>query len=150
MAPYMYKRNNEGIHIINVAKTWEKLMIAARIIAAIPNPRDVLVSLKIISIFVFLTLAFFCFSWVAQDQVEGCHSYRLSPTENTLKEQSLSSQPTLRVTTWEENGPQVHSLTRTQRSKYLFFWIFQLLILYLIYRFLEPRLVIVCDPRTDH
>lgn len=44
MAPYMYKRNNEGIHIINVAKTWEKLMIAARIIAAIPNPRDILVS----------------------------------------------------------------------------------------------------------
>lgn len=44
MAPYMYKRNNEGIHIINLAKTWEKLMIAARIIAAIPNSRDILVS----------------------------------------------------------------------------------------------------------
>ena len=41
----MFKRNNEGVHIINVAKTWEKLMVAARIIAAIPNPRDVLVSL---------------------------------------------------------------------------------------------------------
>jgi small subunit ribosomal protein SAe len=45
MDPYMYKRNNEGIHIINLAKTWEKLMIAARIIAAVPNPGDVLVSL---------------------------------------------------------------------------------------------------------
>jgi len=44
MAPYIYKRNNEGIHIINVSKTWEKLMIAARIIAAIPNAKDVLVS----------------------------------------------------------------------------------------------------------
>jgi hypothetical protein len=33
-----------GIHIINLAKTWEKLMIAARIIAAVPNPADVLVS----------------------------------------------------------------------------------------------------------
>jgi small subunit ribosomal protein SAe len=44
MDPYMYKRNAEGIHIINLAKTWEKLMIAARIIAAIPNPGDVLVS----------------------------------------------------------------------------------------------------------
>jgi len=51
MAPYMYKRNNEGIHIINVAKTWEKLMIAARIIAAIPNPKDVLVSYKSLSLF---------------------------------------------------------------------------------------------------
>jgi len=43
MAPYIYKRNNEGIHIINVSKTWEKLMIAARIIAAIPNAKDVLI-----------------------------------------------------------------------------------------------------------
>jgi small subunit ribosomal protein SAe len=43
MNPYVFKRNNEGIHIINVAKTWEKLMLAARIVAAIPNPRDVLV-----------------------------------------------------------------------------------------------------------
>jgi small subunit ribosomal protein SAe len=40
----MYKRNNEGTHIINISKTWEKLMIAARIIASIPNPKDILVS----------------------------------------------------------------------------------------------------------
>lgn len=45
MNPYVFKRNKEGIHIVNVAKTWEKLMLAARVIAAIPNPRDVLVSL---------------------------------------------------------------------------------------------------------
>ena len=44
MAPYIYKRNHEGIHIINLGKSWEKLMIAARIIAAVPNPRDILVS----------------------------------------------------------------------------------------------------------
>ena len=44
MEPYIYKRNNEGIHIINLAKTWEKLMVAARIIATISNPGDVLVS----------------------------------------------------------------------------------------------------------
>jgi hypothetical protein len=42
----MYKRNNEGIHIINIAKTWEKLMVAARIIAAIPNPSDIFVSIS--------------------------------------------------------------------------------------------------------
>jgi ribosomal protein S2 len=41
----MYNRNKEGIHIINIGKAWEKLMIAARVIAAIPNPKDVLVSL---------------------------------------------------------------------------------------------------------
>lgn len=44
MEPYIYKRNNEGVHIINLAKSWEKLMIAARIMAAIPNPKDILVS----------------------------------------------------------------------------------------------------------
>jgi small subunit ribosomal protein SAe len=43
MQGYIYKRNNEGIHLINLSRTWEKLMLAARIIAAIPNPRDVLV-----------------------------------------------------------------------------------------------------------
>jgi len=43
MNPYIYKRNNEGIHIINLGKTWEKLMLAARVIAAIPNPKDVLI-----------------------------------------------------------------------------------------------------------
>lgn len=46
----MYKRNAEGIHIINLAKTWEKLMVAARIIAAIPNPSDVLVSTEVNSL----------------------------------------------------------------------------------------------------
>jgi len=43
MAPYIYKRNREGIHIINAGKTWEKLMLAARVIASIPNPKDILI-----------------------------------------------------------------------------------------------------------
>jgi len=37
MNPYVYKRRNDGIHIINLGKTWEKLIFAARIIAAIEN-----------------------------------------------------------------------------------------------------------------
>lgn len=32
-----------GIHILNIGKTWEKLVLAARIIAAIENPNDVCV-----------------------------------------------------------------------------------------------------------
>lgn len=32
-----------GIHIINIGKTWEKLVFAARIIAAVENPNDVCV-----------------------------------------------------------------------------------------------------------
>merc|ERR1712086_278101 len=43
MKPYIYTRNKEGIHYLNISKSWEKLMIAARIIAAINNPKDVLV-----------------------------------------------------------------------------------------------------------
>jgi small subunit ribosomal protein SAe len=32
-----------GIHVINVGKTWEKLVLAARILATIDNPNDVCV-----------------------------------------------------------------------------------------------------------
>ncbi|ESX01998.1 hypothetical protein KL921_002833 [Ogataea angusta] len=38
---YIYKTRPDGVNIINVNKTWEKIVLAARIIAAIPNPADV-------------------------------------------------------------------------------------------------------------
>uniref|UniRef100_A0A158R3T8 Small ribosomal subunit protein uS2 n=1 Tax=Syphacia muris TaxID=451379 RepID=A0A158R3T8_9BILA len=45
MEQYVYKRRNDGnwIHLINIRKTWEKLLLAARAIAAIENPADVCV-----------------------------------------------------------------------------------------------------------
>jgi len=43
MKPYVYTRNKEGIYYLNLAKTWEKMMIAARIIAAVDNHKDVLI-----------------------------------------------------------------------------------------------------------
>lgn len=43
MESYAYKRRTDGTHIINLKKTWEKLMFAARAIAAIENPADVCV-----------------------------------------------------------------------------------------------------------
>ncbi|CAL1705868.1 unnamed protein product [Somion occarium] len=48
MLPYVWKHDflslrGIGIHIINIGKTWEKLVFAARIIAAIENPNDVCV-----------------------------------------------------------------------------------------------------------
>lgn len=43
MHQYVYKRKNDGIFIINIKKTWEKLLLAARAIAAIENPADVCV-----------------------------------------------------------------------------------------------------------
>jgi len=43
MEPYVWRRRADGIHIINIGKTWEKLVLAARIIAAVDNPNDVCV-----------------------------------------------------------------------------------------------------------
>jgi len=43
MVPYVWKRRTAGIHLINVNKTWEKLVLAARIIVAIENPADIVV-----------------------------------------------------------------------------------------------------------
>mmetsp|Transcript_28938 Transcript_28938/g.64708 ORF Transcript_28938/g.64708 Transcript_28938/m.64708 type:complete len:304 (+) Transcript_28938:52-963(+) len=42
MAEYIWRRNASGVHVINVGKTWEKLMLAARIVVAIENPADVI------------------------------------------------------------------------------------------------------------
>jgi len=41
MERYIWKRKNDGIYIINLGKTWEKLMLAARVIVAIENSEDV-------------------------------------------------------------------------------------------------------------
>jgi len=41
MEKYVWKRKQDGIHLINLGKTWEKLMLAARVIVAIENPEDV-------------------------------------------------------------------------------------------------------------
>ncbi|KAH6798733.1 40s ribosomal protein SA B [Perilla frutescens var. frutescens] len=43
MERYVFKRRNDGIYIINLGKTWEKLHMAARVIAAIENPQDIIV-----------------------------------------------------------------------------------------------------------
>lgn len=43
MEQYCYKRKNDGTYIINIRRTWEKLLLAARAIAAIENPADVCV-----------------------------------------------------------------------------------------------------------
>mmetsp|Transcript_8297 Transcript_8297/g.12374 ORF Transcript_8297/g.12374 Transcript_8297/m.12374 type:complete len:277 (+) Transcript_8297:74-904(+) len=41
MKDYIWKRRSDGLHIMNLGKTWEKLVLAARIITAIENPQDV-------------------------------------------------------------------------------------------------------------
>ncbi|CAK7242729.1 MAG: structural constituent of ribosome [Sporothrix thermara] len=43
MNPYLWKTRADGVNVINIGKTWEKIVLAARIIAAIDNPSDVCV-----------------------------------------------------------------------------------------------------------
>ncbi|ELW70240.1 40S ribosomal protein SA [Tupaia chinensis] len=41
MEQYIYKRKSDGIYIINLKRTWEKLLLAAHAIVAIENPADI-------------------------------------------------------------------------------------------------------------
>jgi len=43
MAKYVHKTRQDGVNIINILKTWEKLVLAARVIVAIENSQDVAV-----------------------------------------------------------------------------------------------------------
>ncbi|XP_078492216.1 small ribosomal subunit protein uS2-like [Ciona intestinalis] len=43
MEQYVYKQRQDGVFIINLKKTWEKIMLAARAIVAIENPADICV-----------------------------------------------------------------------------------------------------------
>lgn len=43
MKRYIWRRRIDGVFLINIGKTWEKLMLAARIIVAVENPEDVVV-----------------------------------------------------------------------------------------------------------
>ncbi|XP_045822074.1 40S ribosomal protein SA-like [Trifolium pratense] len=43
MERYIFKRRQDGIYIINLGKTWEKLQLAARVIVAIENAKDIIV-----------------------------------------------------------------------------------------------------------
>jgi len=42
MHRYVWRRKRDGVHIINLGKTWQKLVLAARVIVAIENPEDVI------------------------------------------------------------------------------------------------------------
>lgn len=43
MEDYIWKRRADGFYILNLGKTWDKLVLAARVIAAIENPQDICV-----------------------------------------------------------------------------------------------------------
>lgn len=43
MEPYVFSRRSDGIFVFNLLKIWEKIVFAARAIAAIENPADICV-----------------------------------------------------------------------------------------------------------
>jgi len=100
MKGYIYKRNKDGVHYMDIAKTWEKLMVAARVIAAAQskNQKDVLIV-----------------------------SSRQYAQRAVLKFATYTGANYL-------GGKWVPGTLTNQNTK----------------KFLEPRLIIVCDPRLDH
>merc|ERR1711934_1284779 len=100
MESYIYDRSRDGVFYLDLSKTWEKTMIAARIIAAIQakNKKDVLVV-----------------------------SSREYAQRAVLKFATHTGANYL-------GGKWVPGTLTNQNTK----------------KFLEPRLVIVCDPRLDH
>jgi len=44
MRRYVFRRTVDGIHILHLGKTWEKVMVAARAIVTIENPADIMVA----------------------------------------------------------------------------------------------------------
>jgi small subunit ribosomal protein SAe len=98
MESYVHQRKPDGIYIINLKKTWEKILLAARAIAAIENPADVCV----ISARPYGQRAILKFSThIGATPIAG----RFTPGAFTNQIQKA---------------------------------------------FREPRLLVVCDPRTDH
>jgi len=98
MGPYIWKRRGDGVYIIDLQKTWEKLVLAARVIATIDNPQDVVV----ISGRPFGQRAVLKFA-----KYTGAHAIAGRFTPGTLTNQIQQG-------------------------------------------FIEPRLIIVTDPRVDH
>jgi len=98
MKPYVYTRNKDGVHYMNISRTWEKLMLAARIIAAIDNPKDILV----------------------------------------ISNRQYAQRAILKFATYTRanyfGGKWTPGSLTNQNTK----------------KFQEPRLIIVCDPRSDH
>jgi len=97
MKRYVFRRTTDGIHIIHLGKTWEKLMVAARIIVAIENPQDIIVA----------------------------------------SQRPYGSRAVLKFSQYTQANPLAGR------------WMPGTLTNHITQKYLEPRLLIVTDPRTD-
>jgi small subunit ribosomal protein SAe len=92
MSQYVFKRAPSGAHVFDVQKMWEKINLAARIIAAIDNPQDVcVVSAKDIGQRAILKFAKFI-------KASSCAS-RFSPGTFTNHSQAGFREPRLIIVT---------------------------------------------------
>jgi len=93
MAQYVFKREkSSGAHIFDIVKMWEKIILAARIVAAVENPEDVcLVSGKDLGQRAILKFAKFC----GASSING----RFSPGTFTNHSQSGYREPRLIIVT---------------------------------------------------
>jgi small subunit ribosomal protein SAe len=98
MKSYVFKRTDDGVHLIDIGKTWEKIQIAARAIATIEDPSDIM---------------------VVSQRPYG--SRAVMKFANYIGAQAMP-------TRWTP-GTLTNQITR---------------------KFVEPRLLIVTDPRTDN
>jgi small subunit ribosomal protein SAe len=92
MNRYIWRRRPDGVHVINIAKTWEKLVLAARIIAGIDNPNEIcVISAPIIGQRAALKFANFT----------GCHAIagRYTPGTFTNQIQDKFEEPRLLIIT---------------------------------------------------
>ena len=106
MESYIYDRTRDGVFYLDLAKTWEKTMVAARIIAAIQekNKKDVLVSALFLSLSIWS-----CFLFLKLLLLTNARFFsRLFPPVFSPRE-PCSSLPLIPApTTWVESGSQAH------------------------------------------
>jgi len=98
MRRYIFKKRKDGVFIFDLSKTWEKLVLAARIIVAIENPADV------------------CLISGNQKGQRACLKFAQYTGASAISGRFTPG-----------------TFTNQIQDK-----------------FIEPRLLIVCDPRTDH
>lgn len=100
METYIFQRNKDGLYLLDLNKTWEKAMVAARIIAAVS---------------------------------QGCKKDVLIVSSRPYAQRAILKFATYTGANYC-SGKWVPGTLTNQNTK----------------KFLEPRLLIVCDPRLDH
>jgi len=92
MKRYVFGRTKDGVHVIDLHTTWEKLILAARVIVAIENPQDVICC----SARLFGQRAVFKY---AQNTGAQCTAGRFIPGTFTNQIQAKFQQPRLLIVT---------------------------------------------------